>query len=268
MGVYAGPANAWSNFTDENRIDASTKVVVQDGLVLNFDAGASTSYPGSGTSWTDLSGNGNNGTLVNGVGFDSDYGGSLSFDGSNQYISLGGAPESLKLTDFSLYCWFQWKTGGSTTSTGSGGVTFYPIITKGRGENGSEGNNKDMNYGFGIDTSSNIAADFEDFDTGGNHPITGTTTILKDTWYNVTVTYDGISWKIYINGNLSDSLTVNETPRYDSIQHNAIGTAMLSTGSPEGYFSGKIAISSIYNKALTASEVSQNFNALRSRFGI
>ena len=63
MGVFSGPANAWSNSTDQNRIDASTKVIVQDGLVLNLDAGASTSYPGSGTTWTDLSGNGNDFTI-------------------------------------------------------------------------------------------------------------------------------------------------------------------------------------------------------------
>ena len=55
MGIYAGPANAWSNFRDSNRIDASTKLAVQSGLVLNLDAGASTSYVGSGTTWTDLS---------------------------------------------------------------------------------------------------------------------------------------------------------------------------------------------------------------------
>ena len=66
MGVYAGPSNAWSNSTDSNRIDASTKVIVQSGLVLHLDAGSSTSYSGSGTTWTDISGNVNTGTLKNG----------------------------------------------------------------------------------------------------------------------------------------------------------------------------------------------------------
>jgi hypothetical protein len=63
MGVFSGPANAWSGFTDQNRIDASTKVTIQDGLILNLDAGASTSYSGSGSTWTDLSGNGNDFTI-------------------------------------------------------------------------------------------------------------------------------------------------------------------------------------------------------------
>ena len=61
---------------------------VEDGLILALDAGNTKSYPGSGTTWTDLSGNGNNGTLVNGVGYNSDYGGSLSFDGTNDYIDI------------------------------------------------------------------------------------------------------------------------------------------------------------------------------------
>ena len=63
------------------------KPIVTDGLVLCLDAANPKSYPGSGTTWTDLSGNGNNGTLVNGVGYNSDNGGSLSFDGVNDYVS-------------------------------------------------------------------------------------------------------------------------------------------------------------------------------------
>ena len=63
MGVFAGITNSWFNQTDSGRTWASTNRVVQSGLVLNLDAGASTSYPGSGTTWTDLSGNGNTGTV-------------------------------------------------------------------------------------------------------------------------------------------------------------------------------------------------------------
>jgi hypothetical protein len=61
--------------------------IVTDGLVLCLDAGNPKSYPGSGTTWTDLSGNGNNGTLVNGVGYSGDNLGSLSFDGVNDYYN-------------------------------------------------------------------------------------------------------------------------------------------------------------------------------------
>ena len=71
MGVFAGPE------------------IVEDGLVLALDAGNTKSYPGSGTTWTDLSGNGNNGSLVNGVGYNSGNLGSLSFDGVNDYVNFG-----------------------------------------------------------------------------------------------------------------------------------------------------------------------------------
>ena len=87
MGVAYGINPTWAAQTDAGRIHIATKGVVQDGLVLNLDAGASTSYPGSGTNWSDLSGNGNNGTLVNGVGYVGTNGGALVFDGTNMGVN-------------------------------------------------------------------------------------------------------------------------------------------------------------------------------------
>ena len=117
MGVFSGPANAWSNSTDQNRIDASTKVIVQDGLVLNLDAGASTSYPGSGTTWTDLSGNGNDFT-IDASGFTHNSSGYFSMAG-------GGITRSGTLTSSSTCtCVFWMRTAdvqslfwGSTVSS-------------------------------------------------------------------------------------------------------------------------------------------------------
>ena len=77
--------------------------IVTDGLVLNLDAGNPQSYPGSGTTWTDLSGNGNNGTLLNGVGYDSDNGGSLVFDGSNDYVTTPLFGDSTTNRTFSVW---------------------------------------------------------------------------------------------------------------------------------------------------------------------
>jgi hypothetical protein len=89
MAVHGGPADWWTEGTDAGRTHIATKGIVQSGLVLNLDAGVSASYPGSGTNWTDLSGNGNNGTLVNGVGYNSANNGSFVFDGVNDYGSFG-----------------------------------------------------------------------------------------------------------------------------------------------------------------------------------
>ena len=107
MGVYGGPANSWSNITNSNRIDASTKVLEQSGLVLNLDASASTSYPGSGTNWTDLSLNGNNGTLllVGGPTYSSISRGSIVFDGENDNVSIGTNGFSFGSSPGTLSAW-------------------------------------------------------------------------------------------------------------------------------------------------------------------
>jgi len=81
--------------------------IITDGLVLCLDAGNPKSYPGSGTTWTDLSGNGNNGTLTNGPTYNSGNLGSLVFDGVNDYVNLG----DLDLpAPFTLSIWFKGNT--------------------------------------------------------------------------------------------------------------------------------------------------------------
>ena len=112
MGVYGGVEPTWAAQTNAGRTHIATKGVVQSGLVLNLDAGASTSYPGSGTTWTDLSGNGNNGSLVNGPTFNSSNGGSISFDGSNdEVICTNNA--SVQITVGTISAWFNANNGNS-----------------------------------------------------------------------------------------------------------------------------------------------------------
>jgi len=77
--------------------------IVTDSLVLCLDAANPRSYPGSGTTWYDLSGNGHNGTLVNGVGFNSGERGSMIFDGTNDYIDYGNFLDDP--TDFTVVAW-------------------------------------------------------------------------------------------------------------------------------------------------------------------
>ncbi len=135
-----------------------------------------------------------------------------------------------------------------------------PLVTKGRGE--SNNNNRDMNYFLGIDpTTGYLAADFEDMDSGGNHPVFGTTIIEDNLWYHATATYDGSIWRLYLNGNLEAESIENATPRYDSIQYNAIGSALNSTGSPVGYFNGFINEVSIWNTALDSTQIREQIHS-------
>jgi len=162
--------------------------------------------------------------------------GGLYFGTNNAYVTFGNNT-NLGLKFFTLETWFRRTGAGTTTTTGSGGITAVPLITKGR-SNGSDGSNADMNYFLGIDTSGVIAADFEDFTSGANHPVLGITTISNGVWYHAAVTYNGTNWQLYLNGELEkdegeggSSSPNGLFPRYDSTQHAALGTA-IAGGSP------------------------------------
>ncbi len=240
-----------------------------DNLLLCLDAGDSNSYPGSGTTWNDVSGMDIHGT-INSATYTSDADGKyFAFDGTDDYISFamgGGRPLPLRLATWSTECWFKQASGGSTSNTGSGGQVYYPLVTKGMGE--ADGSNLDMNYGMGIRTDGKIGADFEQTGNGFNRPVTSNGTVSLNTWNHLLVSYNGTTWGVYINGILDKTSAKNVSARSDSIQHNAIGTSMNSSGARGGYFSGKIAIARIYGRALSYAEVRNNYNSHKGRFGL
>ncbi len=174
---------------------------------------------------------------------------------------MGAAP-TLGAGEFTLEAWIK-RTGvgaETTTSGGTGGGLQHaiPIVTKGRGE--ADGDNRDMNYFLGIDAASNkLAADFEE-GTGGtgpvgqNHSFIGNTVITDDVWHHVAATYDG-TWTLYLDGVEDGTLSVNEPPRANSIQHAAIGSALNSTGAAAGFFDGVIDEVRIWDVARTGSEI-------------
>jgi hypothetical protein len=187
---------------------------------------------------------------------------------SSQRVTFGVAP-GLGLSQFTLELWFMRQGTGVTTSTGTGGVTSaIPLVTKGRGE--ADGSNKDANWFLGIQSTDNrLAADFEDMATGLNHPVIGTTVIQNDVWYHAAATYDGTTWRLYLNGQLETTLAVNQTPRWDSIQHAGLATALTSTGVAAGYFDGVIDEVRIWNFARSDGAIlADRFNELTSGTGL
>src|SRR5262245_20612136 len=82
----------------------------------------------------------------------------LSFNGTSQYVTMGPAP-TLGASNLTIELWFKRTGAGATTSTGTGGVTAVPLVTKGRGE--ADGDNRDCNYFFGINAAGQLVADFE-----------------------------------------------------------------------------------------------------------
>ena len=238
MGVFAGPD------------------VVESGLVLALDAGNTKSYPGSGTTWTDLSGRGNNGTLTNGPTYSSSNGGSLVFDGTNDYAEVvnNNLYKFSNTQAFSLNFWFN-----CTSSSGNPSV-FAFALDNGRG------------YYFTIDI--NVvrvnAFLFDYWDGSSFRGIAGiNNSVPLNTWVMFTATSSSNSvndMKVYQNGVLS-SYTNRGTGTPNTIDYNTL-SMRIGARANGSYFKGNIAQVSIYNRALTASEIQQNFNALRGRFGL
>jgi hypothetical protein len=223
--------------------------VVTDGLVLALDAADVSSYPGSGTTWTDLSGNGNNGTLVNGVGYS---GGSLVFDGVNDYVNLG---DKFSITQGTIDFWIKLNVTIDSSSTG---INYRPFgksdmfecrfnNTTAFPDAGPVGN---MGFDFGISTGPLIS---------------NQTTWLGGTWYNIV-----FNWNSSTNiSNLYVQSILDNTSTAPSITGQTGNFSIgASRGGSLGFMNGSISSFKIYNKALTASEIQQNFNALRGRFGI
>ena len=154
------------------------------------------------------------------------------------------------------------------------------MVTKGASD--GDGTNKDMNYFFGITAAGLLAADFEECATsmtgcptggtaGTNHGATGTTAVQNNVWYHAAVTYDGQYWRFYLNGVLDGTTNIgaNRLPRWDSIEHAGIATAMNSTGTRGGFFQGLIDEVRIWNVVRTQSEIQANmFSELTSGTGL
>jgi len=244
MGVYGGPERIFSTQSAAGR-SLYSPGVVQNGLVLNLDAGKFYSYPQSGITWTDLTNNNNTGTLTNGPNYSSANSGSIVFDGTNDGIQLAGT--NLSLNEHTISSW-HYSTNFNQTgmvfekSTNGTANTQYMITYN---------NNNFMYYRtIGLSTQDLVVANAS----------------TNNQWNNLVATFDGANKRIYTNGVLrGTSVTLTGT-----IVQNTTGIAAIGI-IPDfvNYaFNGRIAITSIYNRALSAAEVSQNFNALRARFGI
>lgn len=227
-------------------IDSSQKIIT-NGLVLNYDAAQLRSYPGTGTVITDLSGNSNNGTLVNGVGFNSSNGGSLVFDGVNDYLNCGTI---LNYTtgNFTFSCWV-YITSLSTNTINQGPILFW------------KGNYNSNGYYSQIESNGGII-----FVT--NSPSARVTTssisITAGNIYNISFVRNGSSVKIYVNG-VDKTLTAASHLNPSSSSNNFIlGSYNLTQ------INSNIRIFSFsnYNRQLSATEITQNFNANRSRYGL
>lgn len=224
--------------------------IVTDGLVLCLDAANVKSYPGSGSTLNDLSITRNNGTLLNGIGFNSDNGGIFTFDGVDDYI--GSFPVQLFGTGSrTISVWF--KTSVTTR------VTLIEV----------RDNSNEAGWGFTVNRATAGNLTYFNIDPVSS-VLQVAAGILTNKWYNSVAVFDAsnLSASLYLNGKFIGTSGANGFTK-DNLLTGYNG----SIGKPDSvstptYFAGNMAAISIHNRALTAEEIQQNFNALRGRFGI
>ena len=229
--------------------------IVTDGLVLCLDAGNTKSYPGSGTTWYDLSGNGNNGTLVNGVGYDSGNGGSLSFDGTNDYSTIPDVDGVTDFTNSNNYTVDFWIYLNSTQN--NTGNSDNDVVEKWSGTGGYP-------YTFRY-IRSNETMSVQVYN--GSSSNSTSIQISSNNWWNICGVFDWNNSILTFYGNggsVSSTTTLNLTGTIT----NTSALNLMRRGNNINYATGKLSNFKIYNRALTAQEIQQNFNALRGRFSI
>jgi len=226
--------------------------IVTNGLIFNLDGSWPNSYSGTST-WFDLSGQGNNGTLYNGPTFNSDSGGGISFDGADDYMAAGTLPASLQGNPkFSIGGWFK------RSGTWQGGATW------GIGNPGTNINS----YNWSIDNSIGI-------DLYGNTTYNTNQTYSLTEWKHVIWTYNGSGFNrnniiIYINGSActgNDLTVMRDSGAVPNISNGGLTLGRVSSSENNYYGKPIIGNFTVYNRVLSPAEIMQNFYAQGPRFG-
>ena len=227
MGMYVGPSN-W--------------VYVTDGLVLNLDAADPRSYSGLGTTWTDISGSNNNGTLTDGAVYNSADGGSIFFDGTDDHVALN-------------------SSSSLTFGTGNFTINLYAKLTTIR-----------TNQYFFDFFENNFA--FQYYNTSGPTYVlryltnlTGVRdtvyTLNQNQIYNFCIVRNSGTGYLYLNGSQLNSWSDSENYTSNRLRIARFGGTFASVN-----LNGNVYVFSAYNRALTAAEIQRNFNTYRLRYGL
>ncbi len=208
------------------------------GLMFYVYAGNASSYPGSGTTWIDISGNGRNGTLYNGVGYTSSDGGALMFDGVTQFVTypVGTMPV---LISFSCSIWVYITGDGSLGANGFMNGKSFRL--------------------FAYNSNNTIGIQI-----GGADPYSDNSLIVlnRNQWVNIGLSYDGKNRNYYINGVLTKQ---NPTTGIPTSTHDG------ELGSIQGVsyaYSGRISSARLYNRVLSNMEFQQIFDSIKGRYGL
>ena len=226
--------------------------IVTNGLILYLDAANSLSYVSGSTTWRDLSSTGNNGALTNGPTYSSANGGSIVFDGTNDICDIQTTPliSATAPQTLNAFC--------KLTATGFSGE----IISL-----NNSATSTTIRIYYHTDNkfyASVVRQNIVDQGIGSS--------VITDTnnFYMITGVFTGTLMSIYINGVFvnSTSYTTGGISQFNSRSSVGASYNNASPGSPQRYFNGRIATAQIYDRALTASEILQNYNSTKARFGL
>jgi hypothetical protein len=246
-GLVTGATGFWNlqNVDIANRSRSWPTDIITNGIILFLDANNTNSYPGSGTAWYDLSGYGNTGTLTNGPTFSSANGGSIVFDGSDDYVNIANA-SNLNGTSQTVNLWFLY------TSIPGNGVSVI-------GKHDSLGSYSGYNVYL---YAGSVGCQFKN-GSGGDAGTIGTA-VTANTWLNITFKFTiGSTMSLYKNGNKISTISLGSL---------SISSQPIRIGrSVDAYWNalpGRAANLQIYNRELSDDEVLQNFQLMRTRFGV
>jgi hypothetical protein len=230
--------------------------IVTSGLQLHLDVGNPNSYPGSGSTWFDLSGNSRHGTLQNGVGYNSSNGGSLVFDYSNDHVTTTGMSNFSYSNGITVSVWHY--NGGGTgpyrgvVNNGISGDRLGGFDLRYGREDYFGGSNNGTNLNWTITTSNGV-----------NKLISMYANTFE--WHYYVATYDNSVLRVYKDGNLFNSTTHSSGGQ---LKTTSASTLIGWSRDTSEYLDGRLGSVKIYNRALSAAEIQQNFNATKARFGL
>jgi hypothetical protein len=211
--------------------------IITNGLVLSLDAANVRSYPGTGTSWFDLSGNGNTGTLTNSPTYSTANGGTFNFDETNDYVLVNNTA-ILSTTAYTKIAVFRPES--STANIISGGSdgqhAFWMGGTSTTLQAGHNGNWSTVTYSPGD--------------------------MLNQWWIGAVTFSTSTGWVLYLNGQQVDTDASTST----FTGGNTVRIAAYTNAA--NLFDGNIAIAMVYNRVLLATEILQNYNATKGRYGL
>ena len=224
--------------------------IITSGCVLSLDAADKLSYKGSGTSWYDLSGNSNTGTLTNGPTFNAGNQGSISFDGTNDYVNV---PYNSILNTPNGATYEAWiKPTVATTG---------PFLNRGTSDSGATPDNPRF-------VAISTGALYFDWSSPGSdiYLQTATGVVTMGSWNQVIgLATPSAQLRTFVNGvETSYSTRVNSLP---STLPNTSTSLEIGAATWYQFFNGSIAIVRLYNRVLSSSEILSNYNATKNRFG-